>query len=293
VEDGMSKVLSTIDYWEDFHKKYHELEPFREFVAEDPILTKIFNIVAVPNILFSAFDKYPFDEKLSEINTIQRDEVSHLYDAVIRSIHEKKVSEWLDYLIALFELVRITTGYYSYIKKNSDFSAQVLLEHTLRIYKDYFSIHKINICENIKGERFERQLIGRITPEAWFEKLEVPGEVPKIMVRFHFHSEPTEKRIEHLKNHFDAKSVLNYRGFRSLFDDVTYGGFDPSLDNIGRHSKRVGEKFLVEFFYNGKKIDDFEYSIRKRFKKELKGAARYAKDDLTKATHIADAEFSF
>jgi hypothetical protein len=38
----MSKVLSTLDYWEEFFKKYPDKEPFIDFVSQDESLLKIF-----------------------------------------------------------------------------------------------------------------------------------------------------------------------------------------------------------------------------------------------------------
>lgn len=285
----MAKVLSTIDYWEEFHNNNPNPEPFRAFIAEYPTLTRIFNIVAVPNILFSAIDEYPFDKKLSEFSTISRDEVLPLYDADIRSIYGKKVGEWLGYLIALFELVGATIRFYDYLKKNSNLSGRKLLEHTSSAFNEYISVDKEIIYKTGKSEKLVGQRIGRILPRTLVEFLDVPGEIPKVIAQLHFRFNPTKELIRFLTNHLDFKSVLNFRRFRPLANGVTYGGFHPDLDG-GFHSRQEGEKFLVEFFYKGKKIGRFEYSIRKRFKKELKRAAKDARDPLTRDGYIGYAE---
>jgi chloramphenicol O-acetyltransferase len=81
----MSKVLSTIDYWEEFHKKYPNLEHLRAFIAEDPILTKMFNIEAVPNILFSAISDYYFEDKIRVAQYISLEDIEHLNNLYIET----------------------------------------------------------------------------------------------------------------------------------------------------------------------------------------------------------------
>ncbi|MDB4442568.1 hypothetical protein N9219_04020 [bacterium] len=61
----MDKIISKTIYWDSFFENNPDPEPLRAFIATDAALIKIFNIVAVPNILFS-IDTYPFDEKLPE-----------------------------------------------------------------------------------------------------------------------------------------------------------------------------------------------------------------------------------
>jgi hypothetical protein len=46
----MSKVLSTLDYWEEFFKKYPDKEPFIDFVSQDESLLKIFKFTSWPDI---------------------------------------------------------------------------------------------------------------------------------------------------------------------------------------------------------------------------------------------------
>ncbi len=55
----MSKILSTIDYWEEFFKTYPDKEPFIDFVSQDKSLLKIFNFTSDPDI--SLIKQYPFE----------------------------------------------------------------------------------------------------------------------------------------------------------------------------------------------------------------------------------------
>jgi hypothetical protein len=296
----MSKTISHTTYWSEFLNNNPNPEPIQAFFAKDPFLTKIFNVVAVPDI-FSTIDRYPFDEKLSEFSAISSDDVDHLYDAQIRKTYEsdKKAIEWLDYLVALFELVGTTIKFYGTFKSSRDFSSQELLEFTSLVFRNFFSIDVKIIYKNTEEEEFREQLIGRIFKEpTLFRTVEVPGEVPKVKVQLYFLFEPKKEYIEFLKTHLDFKSVINFRRFRTirpLADVVCYGGYHPYLDDIEFYPKLgidkiEDQKFLVEFFHKGKKLDNFEYSIRKRYMKELRGTAKKRKDAITRDEYIRFAD---
>ena len=99
------------------------------------------------------------------------------------------------------------------------------------------------------------------------------------------------EQITQDKNHLDTKSVINYRNYRPLLDNISYGGFHPQLDKgIVNSEKKEGEKYLVEFYHKGQKLDHFEYSIRKRYKKSLIKAAKGEDDPEIRNEYVRIAE---
>ena len=125
----MDKVISAQSYWEWFFNKYQDPEPFRSFISSDPILTKIFNFAAVPDIFSTIENNYPFDEKLAELSTITKEDIAHLFDLSIRAGYSgdrKVVAEWLDLLDNLFRLVSTTLRYYENHKQRLNMDNGVL-----------------------------------------------------------------------------------------------------------------------------------------------------------------------
>jgi hypothetical protein len=293
------KIISHTTYWAEFLNNNPNPEPIQAFTAEDPILTKIFNIAAIPNIFYE-FDTYPFDEKLSEFSTISRDDRDHLYDAEFRSTDGSKESEWLGYMVALYELVGATLRFYDYHKRNSGLSGRKLLEYTFSEFNEHISVDEEIIYETGDSEKKVGLRIGRMLPGTMVEFLVVSGKVPKFIAQLLFRFNPSKELIRYITNHFDFKSVINYKRYRSLAVGVCYGGFDPDLDKSS-HNQQEDVNYLVEFFYEGKKIDlkflhqgkktdHFDYSIRKRFKPLLMKDIWKAEDPIEKEEQLRYAE---
>ena len=281
----VDKIISQKTYWVSFRENNPDPEPFRAFIATDPLLTKIFNIVAIPDII-KAFDAYPFDEKLSEFSSISKTEIQYLYDLRSTKGFEKnlKVAEYLDWLVAVYELVHVTIWYYQTLKKLFNFSGEELTEIAVSTFREQFSIDEEFVYENNKGERYTAHAIGRKFPNIMLKILEHPGKVP--IPQLHFRDKPTDEQIQYYKNNFDAGSVVQFRKFSPHAEEITYGGFDPHLDQTGlyysnpnlKKDRIKSEKYIIEFYYQGKRIDQFDYSIRSRNKKKLLKAAKGKKE---------------
>ncbi|MFC1881935.1 hypothetical protein ACFL2S_10625 [Thermodesulfobacteriota bacterium] len=275
----MDKIISKTIYWDSFFENNPDPEPLRAFIATDAALIKIFNIVAVPNILFS-IDTYPFDEKLSEFSSISRDERQRLYDLRSTKGFEKdlKVVEYLDWLVAVYELVKVTLWYYQALKNIGGLSGEELIEMVVSVFREKFSKDEEYLYENNKGERFEVRLIGRKFYDIWLKILGLPG---KDTIQLHFLNKPTKEEIEYFKNDFDFGSAEQFKKFRPHADEITFGNNSSNPD-----------KYTVQFYYKGKKIGkNFKYPIISRYEPLMKNSIRWI-DDETKTLSDSSAHYA-
>lgn len=255
----MDKIISQKTYWISFFENNPDPEPFRAFIAADSVLIKIFNIVAVPYILLS-IDTYPFDEKLSELSSISRDEIRYLHELTNKKGYEKnqKPVEYLDWLVAVYELVRMTLWYYQIHKNRGVLSGEELISEVVSAYREKFSIDEEYVFENNKGEKYTVHRIGRTLPDIWFQILELPGKIP--IAQLHFLNKPTKEDIRYYENEFDVGSVVQFKKFRPHADEITFGNNSSNPD-----------KHTVQFYHEGKKIgENFKYPIKSRYEQLTK-----------------------
>ena len=288
----MPKIISKTSYWNGLDLCSPSLRYFRNFIAEDPILIKIFNFAAVPNILHCDFNKFPLEGKMVEFSTISRAEKDYLYEVDFRKGYEsnREIVDWLGYIIALFELTKITLQFYDFHKINHNYSEQELIIRTFWAFRNRFAMDEIIVRQGASGEKIFERTIGREFPSILFKIIEIPGDVPKTIVQFHFALKPSKEYIEFLKTHLDKKSVENLVKYGSIVSSICYGGPHFDSDQSFYVPAKEIENFSVEFLYKGQKIDSFKYCIKKRFGRELDRAARGANDYLTRDERTEYAE---
>lgn len=84
----MSKILSTLNYWEEFFKKYPDKKPFIDFVSQDESLLKIFKFTSDPDI--NLINQYPFEDKVTEAQSISPKDIEHLHRLSIEAGEDTK-----------------------------------------------------------------------------------------------------------------------------------------------------------------------------------------------------------
>jgi hypothetical protein len=272
----------VIDYWEEFHNQYPNLEPFRAFIAEDPILSKIFNIVAVPNILFSAIGDYPFEDKIKEAQYISSEDIERLNNFYIETGEDpkrEKEAHWLEYILSLYELVGTTSRLYRMLKKDATLSQNEIIDFINTHFRYHLAIDKTCIIEETEGVQTIKRIVGRIHP---FQRLIF---INNNMLQIHFLLEPIKNEIGKIKNKLDVKSVVNFQRYRPI---------GPVFDEICFMGDRRSNKYHVEFYFKDKKLDEFLYPIHKRYEKLVdKGEKDLTEIDQKKDMQIAPYEFVY
>jgi hypothetical protein len=285
----MDKVISAQSYWEWFFNKHQDPEPFRSFISSDPILTKIFNFAAVPDIFSTIENNYPFDEKLAELSTITKEDIAHLFDSNIRKGYnrdKKEVSDWLDWLSNRFRLVHTTLRYYQKGKHQFNIDDSLIREETIQSFKERFSICVSGVSEDKKGKRYNWQRIGFFLQDAVLSIKVIPGAPLDNVCEVHYLRKPTKEDVLSTKKILDIGSIENFKLFRPMTDEICYGGFLPELDQDPKSTKDdkrpESTRYLVRFFYKGKELKgdefkEFNYPIRKRHAEDLNKAKNLIK----------------
>jgi predicted DNA-binding protein (UPF0251 family) len=253
----MSKVLSTLDYWEEFSKKYPDKKPFIDFVSQDESLLKIFNFTSDPDI--NLIKQYPFEDKITEAQSISPEDIERLDDLYIKTGEDpekEKEAHWLEYLVNLYELVGTTLRLYSMLKGDATLSQNEIIDFINIRFRRHLVIDKTFIIEENDGVQNVKRAIGRRDP---FYKLIFTNN-NMLLVQFDL-DEPTKKEIEKIKNDLDIKSVINFQRYRIIgpaFDRICFGGDYRS------------NRYQVEFYFRDKILDKFSYPIRKRYEKLIR-----------------------
>jgi predicted DNA-binding protein (UPF0251 family) len=261
----MSKVLSTLDYWEEFFKKYPDKEPFIDFVSQDESLLKIFKFTSWPDI--SLIKQYPFEDKIKEKQSISQKDIDCLNDLYIEAGEDPKREKetlWLEYLASSYELAGTTLRSYRMLKEDTTASQNEIVDSINRHFRYHLAIDKTYIIGEDDGVQTAKRIIGRIHPTRRFIFIN------NNMLQIHFLLEPMKNEIKEIKNKLDIKSVINFQRYRPIgpiFDRICFGGDYRS------------SKHLVEFYFKDKMLDKFSYPIRKRFEKLIRKTLKSIPED--------------
>jgi hypothetical protein len=242
-------------YWEEFHKAYPDPSRFRSFIAADLTLTKIFNFCSVPSI-WEGVKKFPFDEKIRELDKITSEEREYLSEAHWR-INDKDKQAWLDYLSNLFDVVCSTVMFKRKLDSDNEqqgrrYNQEQILDIVEASYRDYISV-------NEKMFLSKTEYIWRINK--WFPLF-------GMQVHFKYDSQTKKKGVFAAINHWESPPAeIDPVSSWDIYSVVCFQEhhFDELFDSASR-------TFTIQHYYKGKPYlsKPFQFQIAKRYEPLLK-----------------------
>jgi len=242
-------------YWKEFHDNYPDPPEFRSFIASKPTFIKIFNYCSVPSI-FVDVRNFPFDKKITELETITEDEANSLREAYWKAIN-KNEQEWLDYLINLFDVVCSTINFKKKLDSDNKqqgltYTQNQILDMVEDAFRNFISVNEIWTAS-------KTEYIRRINK--WFPLF-------GLQVHYRYDSENKTKNISAVINHLElAPDEIDPATLWDIYSVVCFQkhGFDDLFD-----SKTTN--YEIQHYYKGKLYfkTPFKFQIAKRYESLLK-----------------------
>lgn len=255
----MSEIESVTHYWEEFFRTHPDPADFRSLVAEDPILTKIFNFSSVP-VIWMDIRNYPFEAKKAERKTISKEDREHFEE---KHFHADSTQvEWFDYLSNLFDVVLSTLLVKEILDIQNAKQGRVkqdeeIIKFVESIFNKFISRDEIILFKEINGIQKSIRRYGRYYPIRWINFIITRDRNRGMIERVyqeHFILPPSEEIIEQPLRDLDRYSVINIGKYGKEIDDICFGSPD-SIKNI------------VELYYKGKRFGGpFPVPISERYR---------------------------